>query len=243
MNRAALRSHSTISRLMCFAALFSATLPAIAQMGMAAAELQQKLAAVKESVAANQKKLHQYEWTETMELTLKSDPRPPRKFLCRYTPDGTVEKTPIGVQPAPGGGRLRQRIVAKKTEEMQDYMGQVKNLLAKYVPPDPQEMTQAFQAGNALLNPNPGARTIALVFKDYAQSGDEMTLSFDTAQKKVTGLKVNTYMDDPKNVVTLSVQMGSLPDGTNYVDRSILNATAKKLQVTTTNSDYQKLAP
>jgi len=35
--------------------------------------------------------------------------------------------------------------------------------------------------------------------------------------------------------------MGSLPDGTNYVQQTVLNATAKQLTVTTTNSDYQKL--
>jgi hypothetical protein len=38
-----------------------------------------------------------------------------------------------------------------------------------------------------------------------------MTLSFDTATKKVSSLHVNTYMDDPKDVVTLAVQMASLP--------------------------------
>jgi hypothetical protein len=36
-------------------------------------------------------------------------------------------------------------------------------------------------------------------------------------------------------------QMASLPDGTNYVQQTVLDATAKKLQVTTTNSNYQKL--
>jgi hypothetical protein len=41
--------------------------------------------------------------------------------------------------------------------------------------------------------------------------------------------------------VTLAVQMASLPDGTNYVQQTVLDATAKKLQVTTTNSNYQKL--
>jgi hypothetical protein len=46
-------------------------------------------------------------------------------------------------------------------------------------------------------------------------------------------------MDSPKDVVTLAVQMASLPDGTNYVQQSVLDATAKKLQVTTTNSNYQ----
>jgi hypothetical protein len=53
---------------------------------------------------------------------------------------------------------------------------------------------------------------------------------------------VNTYLDDPKDTVTLAVQFASLPDSTNYVQQSILNATAKKLQVTTTNSNYQLLA-
>ena len=32
-------------------------------------------------------------------------------------------------------------------------MGDVKGLLSMYVPPDPQKMEQAYQAGNASLNP------------------------------------------------------------------------------------------
>lgn len=36
-----------------------------------------KMAAVKQSVAENQQKLHQYQWIETTQLTLKGEPRPP----------------------------------------------------------------------------------------------------------------------------------------------------------------------
>jgi hypothetical protein len=68
-----------------------------------------------------------------------------------------------------------------------------------------------------------------------------MTLSFDTATRKVSSLNVNTYMDDPKDVVSLAVKMASLPDGTNYVQQTVLDATAKQLQVTTTNSNYQRI--
>ena len=39
----------------------------------------------------------------------------------------------------------------KKTEEMQDYMGDVKQLLSVYVPPDPVKLQQAYQAGNASI--------------------------------------------------------------------------------------------
>jgi len=136
---------------------------------------------------------------------------------------------------------MKQRIIERKKEEMQDYMGQVKKLLAKYTPPDPQKIEQAFKAGNASVNPNPSAQKVALLFKNYAETGDQMTLSFDTATKKLSGLNVNTYLDDPKDVVTLSVKMANLPDGTNYVQQTVLDATAKRLQVTTTNSNYQKI--
>jgi hypothetical protein len=230
------------NKLLLYVAVLLATLNATAQTGMpSVADLQEKMIAVKQSLAENQEKLHHYEWTETMQITLKGDPKPSRQFLCRYAPDGTVQKTPIGVEQQQGGGRLRQRIVQKKKEELQDYMAQVKNLLAMYVPPDPQKIGQSFQAGNASLSPNPGSQTLEIGFKNYAQSGDQMTVSFDTSAKKVSGLKVNTYMDDPKNVVTLAVEMSSLPDSTNYVQRSVLDATAKKLQVTTISSDYQRL--
>ena len=41
--------------------------------------------------------------------------------------------------------------------------------------------------------------------------------------------------------MTLQVRMGSLPDGTNYEQQTVLNATAKQLVVTTTNSNYRNL--
>lgn len=223
--------------LILAAAALVASVPAVAQAG---GELQQKLAALKQSAAENQQKLHQYQWTETTQLTLNGDAKPPTLSMCQYGPDGKVQKTPMGSPPPPpSGGRLKQRVIAKKKEEMKDYMGQVKTMLAMYVPPDPQRMQQAYQSGKVSLNATAGSGVAGIVFKDYAQPGDQMTISFDTAAKKISSLNVNTYMDDPKDTVTLAVQFASLPDGTNYVQQSVLNATAKKLQVTTTNSNYQ----
>jgi hypothetical protein len=40
----------------------------------------------------------------------------------------------------------------------------------------------------------------------------------------------------------LQVQMGSLPDGTNYAQQTVLNASAKQLVVTTTSFNYQSLS-
>jgi hypothetical protein len=208
--------------------------------GQAGGELQQKLVALKQSAAENQQRLHRYQWTETAQMTLNDDAKPPTQSLCRYGPDGKVEKMPIGPPPdPPSGGRLKQRVVEKKKEEMKDYMGQVKNLLSMYVPPDPARMQQAFQAGKASLSGAAGSGAADVVFKDYALPGDQMTITFNTATKTISSLNVQTYMDDPKDAVTLAAQFARLPDGTNYVQQSILGATAKKLQVTTTSSNYQ----
>jgi hypothetical protein len=100
-------------------------------------------------------------------------------------------------------------------------------------------MELAFQAGKASLNPAGGV--INLVFADYAQPGDRMTLTFDPASKKITAVSVNTYMGQEKDADTLQVRMASLPDGTNYSQQTTINASAKQLAVTTTNSNYQRL--
>jgi hypothetical protein len=155
-----------------------------------------------------------------------------------------VQKTPLGPPPqqqAAQGGKFKQRIVAKKTEEMKDYMQEVQGVVSLYVPPDPQRMQQAYQAGNVSINSTLGSNQAQLVFKNYAQPGDEMTIAFDSRSKKIQSLNVSSYLDAAKNAITLAVQFASLPDGTNYAQRTVLDAKAKQLQVTTINSNYAKL--
>ena len=57
--------HSFIHTVVIFLAVVPATTQAGGGTG---AELQQKVAAVKQSVAENQQKLHQYQWTKTTQL-------------------------------------------------------------------------------------------------------------------------------------------------------------------------------
>jgi hypothetical protein len=230
------------SAFLLAAAIFISLLPAPASGQAAGGDLQAKVAAIKQSVAENQQKLHKYQWTETTQLTLNGDAKPPSQSMCQYGPDGKVQKTPMSPPPPPpSGGRMKERIIEKKKEEMKDYMGQVKTLLAQYVPPNPQKMQQALQSGKASLNPSPDSGTTSIVFKDYSLPGDQMTLTFNTAAKKISAINVKTYMDNPQDTVTLTAQFASLPDSTNYVQQSVLNATAKKLVVTTTNANYQPL--
>ncbi|MGB8770703.1 MAG: hypothetical protein WCC92_13880 [Candidatus Korobacteraceae bacterium] len=241
--------HQARLHKLAFAAAFLAlltalTIPSFAQMGGGGqSEMQQKLAALKQSAAANQQRLHHYQWVETTQVTYKGEAKPPTQKLCSYGPNGQVQKVPIGEpqqqQQSGRQGRLKERMVEKKKAEIGDYMQDVKSVIALYVPPNPQKMQQAFQAHNVSLVP--GGGVVQLVFKNYAQPGDQMTIAFDPTAKKIQTLNVNTYMGEAKDVVTLAVQFGSLPDGTNYAQQTVLNATAKQIQVTTTNSQYSKL--
>src|SRR5579862_9197763 len=103
--------------LLLAATVLAVNFPALAQAG-GGGELQQKVAAVKQSVAENQQKLHQYQWKETTQLTLKGDAKPPSQAACQYGPDGKVQKTPLGPPPEPpSGGRMKQKVIANKKEE------------------------------------------------------------------------------------------------------------------------------
>ncbi len=214
-------------------AALSAAFPLLAQDSAA----QERLTAVKLAMAANAQQLRKYQWIETTQVTLNGEQKPATQNSCQYGPDGQVQKTPLGPPPPPpSGGPLMKRIIEKKQAEMKQYMGEVKSLLALYLPPDPQKMQRSKQAGN--LSVNPVASSLNLIFKNYVQPGDQLTLTFDTAAKKVSSVNINTFMGDAKDAVTLQVQMASLPDGTNYAQQTILNAAAKNLLVVTTNSQY-----
>jgi hypothetical protein len=226
------------------AASMAAALAAVVaaqQGGMMKEVIQSKLAAIKQSQAANQAALRQYAWTETVQFALKGEVKSNKQMSCRYGPDGKVARTPIGPPPEQQQmGPLKRRIVEEKKEEIGDTMQSVRGVVGLYVPPDGQKMEQAFQAGNASLD-RPGAGEAGLVFKNYAKPGDSMTLDFNMGTKKLAALNVSSYMNDPSQPVALSVQFATLPDGTSYPNTTVLAVPAQAIQVTITNSNYQKL--
>jgi hypothetical protein len=131
--------------------------------------------------------------------------------------------------------------VEKKVGEMKDYTERLKSLISHYAPPDPQMIQAAIQVGKSSLNVSGGVATIT--FTDYYKPGDKVAFAFDTAEKKLQSYDVNTYLDDPKkDIVLLTNQFASLPDGPNYLQQTILTAQGKQLQMTTTNSDYTRLS-
>ncbi len=205
--------------------------------------LQQKVAALKESVAENQKALRQYGWIEKTQLSLKGEVKSTKLESCRYGPDGKVQKTLLTEPPSQEKKRgLKGKIIENKKDDMKEYMGRATTLIGHYVPPSPENMKAVVAAGNAALN-QAGAGAMQLQFKDYYKSGDSVTFTVDQAAKTIRQLSVNTYLDEQdKDAITLTVNFKTLPDGTNYVASNVLNVAAKKIVVNVTSDQYQNLA-
>jgi hypothetical protein len=205
-------------------------------------ELQQHVADIKQSMANNKQALAQYVWNETVTISLKGEQKKQEHFQVRLGPDLKPQKTsldPPAEAAAPSGGRLKQRVVAKKKEEYKEYADQMKALAQQYVPPDKDLLQQAYAKGSITLGPAAGSpNELQLVIHNYLKPQDSMTLVFDKAQKALLQVKIASYMGDPKDAMNLTVTFDRLPDGTNHVSNLVIDGVSKQLNIAIQNSNY-----
>ena len=101
---------------------------------------EQRIAALKKNMAQSQAQLRKYEWVETTIVSHKGEEKSRKEERCYYGADGALQKLPVGdPQPAAdqgGGGRrgrMKERIVEKKKDEIQQYMENAVALVKQYV--------------------------------------------------------------------------------------------------------------
>src|SRR5262245_55029476 len=214
---------------------------------------QEKIAALKQSLAANQAALRQYSWIETTVISMKGEVKKQEQKQCSYGADGKVQKTPLSAAAPPaskkadektrggrrGGGRVKDAVVENKVEDLKDYMERVAALLHEYVPPDSQKLQAAQAAGRLTLQPSSGGVAM-LEAKDYVKQGDSLSIGFDSALK-LSSFNAKSYVEKPKeDDVTLAVKFGKLADGTAFPEQVQLDVKAKQIQVKVTNGGHKK---
>ena len=203
----------------------------------------ERAAALKASLALSQAVLKQYEWVETTVVSLKGEEKSRKLNRCYYGADGGVTKIPLTTPPPPQKRRgLLGRIAANKTKEMTEYMQQAVGLVKSYVPPDPARIQAAQEAGKVSVDVLQKNKRVRLNFRDYHQPGDTLGVEIDTANNRLLGLKVSSYLENAKDTVTLDVKFAQLADGTSYAQTTMLNATKKKVKVQVENAGYRKMA-
>lgn len=207
-------------------------------------QLQEKVAQIKQGMAANKKLLAQYTWQEQQTVSLKGEVKKQQSFQVRMGPDGKPQKTPIGpvVQPAEAsGGGLKRRIVEKKTEEFKDYARQIGALAQSYASPDPERLQEAYQQGNVNLSPAGAPGQLELVIHNYVKSGDSVTMIVSTSERALQSLQISSYLDQPSDAVKISAQFARVPDGPNHVAHMVVNGVTKQLTVNIENTNYRHL--
>jgi hypothetical protein len=205
-------------------------------------DLQEKLAAVKQSLAQNKQALAQYTWQEKQSTAVKGDVKSEKLFQVRLGPDGKPQKTETMGTPQSSGGRgLKGHIKEKKQEEFKEYGQQIGALAQQYAAPDPQRLQQAFQQGNVMLGSGGAPGEVKMVIKNYVKPNDQVTLIFNQQAKAIQSMQIQSYLSDPKDAVTIAAQYSQLPDGTNHVSTMQINGVSKELTITSQNSNYQKL--
>ena len=208
------------------------------------------VAALKQSLQQGLAKAKGYEWVETTIISLKGEEKARKQNRCYYGADGKVQKIPIE-QPAAQekpqagrggrrGGALKEKIVENKKDEMQEYMAKAAALIHSYVPPKPEQIQAAKDAGRVKATPQAGG-AVSVAISEYVQPGDALTIGLDPAAGKLLSLAVNSYLDKKEDTVTLDVKMNTLADGALYAAETKLDAKAKNITVVIQNTGHRPL--
>jgi hypothetical protein len=209
----------------------------------AQADMKETVAMVKKNLADSKVKIKQYSWIETTTTFYKGEQKSVKQNQCYYSVDGKLTKVETGGSaPAKTPGGLRGKIAENKKEEMADYMKTAIDKIQTYLPPDADKIQQIYAAGKASIQVLDPGKKFKLSFPDYNEKGDILSISLDKENNKLMGATVNTYIDDPKQKVDFNLTYSNLPDGTQYVSSTILDAQAKQVKVVIENSGYKKTA-
>lgn len=208
-------------------------------------EAQTKLATLKQSIQASAAALRQYEWVETLVVSKGGEEKSRKQNRCYYGADGGVQKTPITQSDQGSSGRrkprgVRKRVVAKKTDELKDYIQQAMALVKQYVPPDPQKIQTAMDAGNTVLSIHDNATRMRLEIPNYIKAGDALRVDIDPNNDRLLGISVSTYLNGRDDVVTLDVKFGTLDDGTRYPSQIVFDGVSKSVRIVVSNTGYRK---
>jgi hypothetical protein len=203
----------------------------------------ERVAALRQSLQESSEALEHYEWIETTAVSLKGEEKARLQKRCYHGADGKLEKVPVG-EAAPQGRKkrgVRGRVAAKKKGELTEYMQQAVDLVQHYVPPDPERIRRAKDAGKASVNVLEPGKRVRLDFRDYHKAGDTLGVEMDLTDNRLLGLTVASYLDSPDDAVGLDVRFSTLSAGSSYASDIALDAPAKNLAVAVRNSGYKKI--
>jgi hypothetical protein len=230
-----------MKKTLIVAAVLAGTLVALPCEAQGGGGVQERVAALKNSMIASQQDLRTYQWVETTTVNVNGEQKSYKEESCYYGADGSLQKIPIASSPPPKKKfGLRGAIQESKIEEMTETMKQATALVKSYLPPNPALLDQAVKTGNVSVDVLQPGQVVRLNFKNYKLPGDVLSITVNIQTNRLLGVAVNTYMGDPSNPVSMASQMGTLMDGATYTARTELELPSKNIEVDIVNTGYRK---
>jgi hypothetical protein len=198
---------------------------------------QHQVAAFKQSLQENQKRLRQYEWIETTSVRVNGEAKGQRQSHCYYGADGKVRRVPMaGSRRAPAGD-----LAEYEKLELSEYMDQAAKVFYEYSPPKPELIQSSQDAKKSLLKAVEPGRRVRLEFRDYFKTGDLLGVELDIVDNRILDLQVSSSLDSSKDTFGLGVRFATLADGTSYPARATLDPKGTKIRIKVENSGYRKI--
>lgn len=223
--------------------LFAATISQFVSASLESAAPQgvdpQQVAA---TIKANAQALRAFSYQQRMQLQLKGETKKVTLNQMSYDINGNLQKTLLSEQPPagaqPSGGRIKRRIVAKKTGEFKEMMEEISALVKSYTELSPEQLQAslkqaAFSAGQGDMD-----GSVQIVMQNVIQKGDSITIWIDrTTMLYRRALIATTYEGNP---VTTTANYATLTSGEGHMAQAILNYAKKEVVVQIDNSNYQR---
>ncbi len=194
------------------------------------------------TIKANAQALKTFTYQQRMQLQLKGETKKVTLNQMSYDMYGNEQKTLLSEQPPadaqPSGGRLKQRVVAKKTGEFKDMMQEIAALVKSYTELPPEQLQAALKQGSFSQGQGDMQGAIQIQMQNVIQQGDSLTIWIDrTAMLFRRAVIATTYEGNP---VTATANYAMLPTGQVYMAQTILNYPKKEVVVEIDNSNYQR---
>ncbi len=194
------------------------------------------------TIKANNQALKAFSYQQRMQLQLKGETKKVTLSQMTYDMNGNQQKTLLSEQPPadaqPSGGRLKQRVIAKKTGEFKDMMNEIAALVKSYTELPPQQLQASLKQGTFSQGQGDMAGAVQIQMSNVNQQGDSLTIWIDRTAMLFRRVAIATTYEG--NPVTTTANYAMLPSGQVYMAQAILNYPKKEVVVEIDNSNYQR---
>jgi hypothetical protein len=199
-------------------------------------------AKVAAAIQANAQALKKFVWQQRTQIQLKGETKKVILKQMNYDSNGNLQKTQLSEQPdssqsQPSGGRLKQRVIAKKTDEFKDMLEGIAALVTSYTEIPHDQLQANLQKASFSAGQSDMSGSVQIQMSNVLQGGDTFTIWIDRQAMLFRRVSINTsYEQKP---LTVQANYAMLPSGQVYMRQAIVNYPAKQVVVQMDNLNYQ----